>query len=56
MFVIVVPLVLTDSVDVAREIAETWVLNFGVPKLSGNAAGEKLSMPNDPEDISTFVY
>ena len=33
--VIVVPLVLTDSADVAREIAETWVLNFRVPNVLG---------------------
>ena len=33
MYMIAVPLVSTDSSDVAREIVENWVLKFGAPNV-----------------------
>ena len=33
MYAVAVPMVSTDSADVAREIVENWVLTFGVPNV-----------------------
>ena len=47
MYSIAVPLVTTDSADVAREIVENWVLKFGAPNVlhtdQGKRFGGKLS-------------
>ena len=37
---IAVPLVSTDSAEVAREIVENWVLNFGAPNILHTGQGE----------------
>ena len=46
MYAIAVPLVTTDSTDVAREIGENWVMTFGVPNVlrtdQGKSFGGKL--------------
>ena len=46
MYAIAVPLVTTDSADMAREIMENWVLTFGVPNVlrtdKGKSFGGKL--------------
>ena len=53
--VVVVPLVLTDSAYVAREIAETWVLNFRVPNVL-KTQQEKSFRCRMIQKISRFLF